>query len=84
MFAKDPDELSGTYMLPNGKILHKTPKETRIALNQSCILLRAKKRWLDKEFMPEDEAIALQDRMVNEIQGMDKQTYPGFAIDHDY
>lgn len=39
-------------------------------------LLHAEKEWPDREFMPESEAVDLRDRIVNEIQGMDKVPYP--------
>ena len=34
----------------------------------------------DREFMPEDEDIAFRDRIVNEIQGMDKMPRYEFAV----
>ena len=46
--------------------------------------LHAEREWTDREFMPEAEAIAIRDRIVNEIQGMDELPYPEFAVDHDY
>lgn len=46
--------------------------------------LRARKRWPDKEFMKESRTIALRDRIVNEIQGMDKVPLPEFAIAGKY
>ena len=50
-------------------------------------MLQSKKRWPDREFMPDDEAIALRDRIITEIQGMDKlptETKNHFAINLDY
>ncbi len=46
--------------------------------------LHAEREWPDREFMPEAEAIAIRDRIINEIQGMDELPYPEFAVDHDY
>ncbi len=34
--------------------------------------------------MPEDETIALRDRIVDEIQGMDEMPNPRFVFDLDY
>ena len=51
-------------------------------------MLQSKKRWPDREFMPDDEAIALRDRILTEIQGMDKLHASGakdhFLINMDY
>lgn len=50
-------------------------------------MLQSKKRWPDREFLPEEEAIALRDRIITEIQGTDKlptETKNRFAINLDY
>ena len=47
-------------------------------------LLHAERMWPDREFRPEDEAIAIRHRIVNEIQGMDEVPRPKFAIALDY
>ena len=51
-------------------------------------MLQSKKRWPDREFMPDDEAIALRDRILTEIQGTDKLHASGakdhFLINLDY
>lgn len=46
--------------------------------------LHAERDWSDREFMPEAETIALRDRIVDEIQGMDELPAPGFVYDHSY
>ncbi len=80
---KHPEEDSRTYDL--GKERYNTNAEVAEMWFESIVYsLHALKRWPDKEFMPEDEAVALRDRIVKEIQGMDELPYPGFAIDHDY
>lgn len=50
-------------------------------------LLQSEREWPDRKFMPEDEAIALRDRILNEIQGVDKLpigTKNHFVINLDY
>ena len=80
---RDPDELSGAYSYRMGRYC--TNAEQAEAHFEGIVYsLHAERRWPDREFMPEDEAIALRDRIVNEIQGMDKLPEPEFAIDHDY
>ena len=46
--------------------------------------LHAERDWPDREFMPEAEAIALRDRIVDEIQGMEELPAPDFVYDHSY
>ena len=46
--------------------------------------LHAERMWPDREFMPEDEAVALRDRIVQEIQGMEEMPDPGFSHVNDY
>ena len=41
--------------------------------------LHAERMWPDREFMPEDEGIAIRDRIVKEIQGMEEMPDPGFS-----
>lgn len=38
----------------------------------------------DREFMPEADAMALRDRIVNEIQGIDEIPGPRFAVNYRY
>lgn len=48
----------------------------------SCIICMRKE--VDREFMPEDESMALRDRIINEIQGMDKLPDHDFGCHGDY
>ena len=80
---KPPEEDSLTYSLQEER--YKTNAEMVEVWFESIVYsLHAEREWPDREFMPEDEAVALRDRIVSEIQGMDKLPYPEFAIDHDY
>ncbi len=80
---KPPEEDSSAYSLRKER--YNTNAEMVEKWFESIVYsLHAERVWPDREFMPEDEAVALRDRIVNEIQGMDKLPYPGFAIDHDY
>ena len=80
---KPPEEDSSAYSLREER--YNTNAEMAEVWFESIVYsLHAERVWPDKEFMPEDEAVALRDRIVNEIQGMDKLPEPEFAIDHDY
>ena len=80
---KDPDESSGVYSFRLGR--HVTNVEEAECCFESVVYeLHAERRWPDREFMPEAEAIAIRDRIVNEIEGMDKIPRPGFAYNLTY
>ena len=78
---KDPDELSGgrnrtrEYAKTNGEVAE--------MFKESIVYtLHAERRWPDREFMPEAEAImALRDQIIDEIQGMDEMPNPKFLND---
>ena len=68
---KDPDESSGVYSFRLGR--HVTNAEEAECCFESIVYeLHAERRWPDLEFMPEAEAMAIRDRIVNEIEGMDE------------
>ena len=47
-------------------------------------LLPAKREWPDREFMPEDKADALRDRIINYVQGIDKVLHSRLSTHLDY
>ena len=68
---KDPDERSGKYSFRLGR--HLTNAEEAECCFESIVYeLHAERRWPDREFMPEAEAMALRDRIIDEIEGMDE------------
>ena len=80
---RDPDELSRAYSYRMGRYC--TNAEQAEAHFEGIVYcLHAERRWPDREFMPEDEAIALRDRIVDEIQGMEELPAPDFVYDHSY
>lgn len=80
---KPPEEDSRTHSLQEERY-YTNAEMVEVWFESIVYSLHAEREWPDREFMPEDEAVALRDRIVNEIQGMDKLPYPEFAIDHDY
>ncbi len=46
-------------------------------------LLHAEREWPDREFMPEAKAMALWDRIIDEIQGMDEIPDSNFTYQDD-
>ena len=68
---KDPGESSGVYSFRLGR--HVTNAEEAECCFESIVYeLHAERRWPDREFLPEAEAMATRDRIVNEIEGMDE------------
>ena len=69
---KDPEEIvKGSY----DHILKRpiTYAESAESFKESIVYaLHAERKWPDREFMPEDEAVALRDRIINEVQWTDK------------
>ena len=82
---KDPDELSGAYSFRLGR--HLTNAEEAESSFESIVYsLHAERRWPDREFMPEDEAMAIRDRIIDEVKGMDEipeSTFTYFAYKDD-
>ena len=80
---KEPDGQSTTYSHRLER--RRTNAEVAEMFKEAIVYtLHAERRWPDREFMPEDEAIAIRDRIVNEIQGMDKMPDPGFSSSNGY
>ena len=80
---KDPDETSRWYSRRMGR--YKTNAEVAEMFFESIVYtLHAERRWPDREFMPEDEAVTLRDRIIDEIEGMDKMPDPNFAYNLTY
>ena len=80
---KDHEGQSSTYSY--GLERYRTNAEVAEMFKEAIVYcLHAERMWPDREFMPEDEAIALRDRIVNEIQGMDKMPDPGFSSSNGY
>ena len=80
---KDPKENSDTYS-PRENRPHTYGELAETWFQPIVYCLHAERMGTDCEFMPEDEAVALRDRIVNEIQGMDKIPRPGFAYNLSY
>ena len=82
---KDPDEPSEWYSLLKGR--HETNGEKAESFFESIVYqLHAERRWPDREFMPEDEAMAIRDRIIDEVQGMEEipeSTFAYFAYKDD-
>ena len=90
---KDPDARSGRYNHIEERYLTNAEDAER---DKDVILgvLMSERRWPVLGGMPEDEAVALQDRILSEIQGVDKLPPSGmttpdatkyiFAINGDY
>lgn len=79
---KDPDERSGTYSFRLGR--HLTNAEEAEVFRESIVYtLHAERRWPDREFMPEDEAMAIRDRIIEEVEGMDEIPEPNFTYKDD-
>ena len=75
---KDPDESSGAYSFRLGR--HVTNAEEAECCFESIVYeLHAERRWPDREFMPEDEAMAIRDRIIDEVKGMDEIPESNFA-----
>ena len=69
---KDPDEPSSSrYSFRLGRYL---TNGERVDMYRESIVynLHAERRWPDREFMPEDEAMAIRDRIIDEVKGMDE------------
>ena len=80
---KDPEGQSSTYSY--GLERYRTNAEVAEMFKEAIVYtLHAERRWPDREFMPEDEAVALRDRIVQEIQGMEEMPDPGFSDSNDY
>ena len=80
---KDPNELIDRYSNRMGR--YRTNDEVAETYREGIVYyLHAERMWPDREFMQEDEAIALRDRIVNEIQGVDKIPDPSFLNDLSY
>lgn len=77
---KDPDELSGAYSYRMGRYCTNA-EQSEAHFEGIVYCLHAERDWPDREFMPEAAAIALRDRIVNEIQGMDELPAPDFTYD---
>lgn len=72
---KDPKENSDTYSHRENR--PHTYGELAETWFQSIVYcLHAERMWTDREFMPEDEAVALRDRIVNEIQEKEEMPAP--------
>ena len=68
---KDPEGQSGSY--DHIKERFETNAEAAEGFFESIVYaLHAERKWPDREFMPEDEAVALRDRIINEVQWTDK------------
>ena len=79
---KDPDEPSEWYSFRKGR--HETNGEKAEVFRESIVYtLHAERRWPDREFMPEDEAMAIRDRIIEEIEGMDEIPEPNFTYKDD-
>ena len=80
---KDPDEPSEWYSFRKGR--HETNGERVNMYRESIVYnLHAERRWPDREFMPEDEAMAIRDRIIDEVKGMDEiPDHPRFAYKDD-
>ena len=80
--SKDPDEISGRYSNRLGR--YKTNGEAAETFFEGIVYeLHAERVWPDREFMPEDEAMALRDRIIDEIEGMDEIPHPRFTYRND-
>ena len=80
--SKDPDEISGRYSNRLGR--YKTNGEAAETFFEGIVYeLHAERVWPDREFMPEDEATALRDRIIDEIEGMDEIPHPRFTYRND-
>ena len=80
---KDPEGQSTTYSHRLER--RRTNAEVAEMFKEAIVYtLHAERRWPDREFMPEDEAIAIRDRIVNEIQGMEEMPDPGFSSSNGY
>ena len=75
---KDPNEPSRRYSFRMGR--HLTNAEEAESCFESIVYqLHAERMWPDREFMPEDESMAIRDRIIDEIQGMDEIPESTFA-----
>ena len=80
---KDPDSLSNTYCY-NTERYCTNAEVTEMWKDGIVAYLYEEDIWPDRELMTETEAMALRDRIMDEIQGVDKMPDPGFVHDHDY
>ena len=79
---KDPDEPSEWYNFRKGR--HETNGEQAEIFRESIVYtLHAERRWPDREFMPEAKAMALRDRIIDEVEGMDEIPEPNFTYKDD-
>ena len=83
---RDPDALCRSSFTGTGTERRNHTNGELAEMFQEAIVycLHAERMWPDREFMPEDEAIAIRDRIVNEIQGMEEMPDPGFSEVNDY
>ena len=80
---KDPDSLSNTYCYNTGRYCTNA-EVTEMWKDGIVAYLYDEDIWPDRELMTETEAMALRDRIIDEIQGADKMPYPRFVHDHSY
>ena len=80
---KDPDSLSKTYCYRTERYCTNA-EVTEMWKDGIVAYLYEEDIWPDRELMTETEAMALRDRIMDEIQGVDKMPYPRFVHDHDY
>ena len=83
---RDPDALCRNSLTDTGteRRNHTNGELAEMFKEAIVYCLHAERMWPDREFMPEDEAIAIRDRIVNEIQGMERMPNPGFSEVNDY
>lgn len=81
---KNPDEVSGVYSHRMGR--YKTNAEVTESFREGIAahLYDGLGAWPDRELLPETEAMAIRDRIIAEIEGMDKIPNPGFVYDLSY
>ena len=80
---KDPDSMSNTYCHRTERYC--TNAEVAEMWKDGIVAyLYEEDIWPDRELMSETEAVALRDRIMADIQGVDKMPYPRFVHDHDY
>ena len=81
---KNPDEVSNVYSHRMGRYCTNAEVTESFREGIAAHLYDGLGAWPDRELMPETEAMAIRDRIVAEIEGMDKIPDPDFVYDLSY